>query len=187
MAVPSQRTWVSGDTLTAAQLQSDVRNSVNFLINRPMVKVYNSADWVNWAAAGTLYLTTWDSEVYDTDTMHSTASNTARITFTTAGVYTIKHKLKLPIPGTAWGGSSRIQTEWRLNGTGTSIDINLSNPNDANVATGHTHAFDYKAAAADYIELYAGFTAGGPAAINPALVSGSAQTVASALWIGTGA
>ena len=187
MAVPSQRTWVSGDTLTAAQLQSDVRNAVNFLINPPMVKVYNSADWTNWAADGTQYLTLWDSESYDTDTMHSTASNTGRITFTTAGVYRISTKLKVPAPGTAWTGGSRIVLEWRLNGTATVVDVQISNPQDGNVASGHSHTFDYMATAADYIQLYTGFSAGAVASLNPALTGGATQTTASALWIGTGA
>lgn len=40
-------------------------------------------------ANNTLTAVNLDSEEYDTDTMHSTSSNNSRITFTTAGTYTV--------------------------------------------------------------------------------------------------
>jgi hypothetical protein len=50
-------------------------------------RVYNSGNQTISNATWTDL--TFDSELYDTDTMHDTSSNTNRITFTTAGVYVV--------------------------------------------------------------------------------------------------
>lgn len=55
--------------------------------NPPACQAYNSTNLSipnNVATAVTM-----NSEAYDTDTMHSTSANTSRVTFTTAGIYTI--------------------------------------------------------------------------------------------------
>lgn len=56
-----------------------------FLYTPPMVRAYNSANIAT--TTGTTTALTFDSERFDTDTMHSTSSSTGRITFTTAGEY----------------------------------------------------------------------------------------------------
>lgn len=187
MAVPSQATQTAGATLTAAYLNDDVRDAVNFLTNVPAVKVYNTVNWKNWSASGSLFQTTWDSEAYDTNTMHSTSVNTERITFTTAGVYEIATNLRVVAPGVAWSNSGRISIEVRLNAGATVIYESVTNPNAANVASAHQFRFNYKFAAADYIELWAGYTDGGVASINPALTGTEKDTFMVATWAGTGA
>ena len=44
---------------------------------------------------------TFDSEAFDTDSMHSTTSNTSRITINTAGVYSLNAHINSPVGGTA--------------------------------------------------------------------------------------
>lgn len=64
-----------------------VRDALNFLANPPAAQAYMSAaQTINDAAITTLL---YNSEVFDTDTMHSTAVNTNRLTFTSAGLYLI--------------------------------------------------------------------------------------------------
>lgn len=87
MAVPSQGTVAVGDKITASLWNDDVRDAVNFLISPPRVKVYKTA---NQSIADSTYaLLTWNAEAFDSDTMHDNVTNTARITFTTAGTYQI--------------------------------------------------------------------------------------------------
>lgn len=59
--------------------------------NPPACRVFNSAPQsIPDAGAGTETTITFDSERYDTDTMHSTAVNTSRITFNTVGIYVVQ-------------------------------------------------------------------------------------------------
>ena len=76
MAIPVEDTISVGGKITAAWANSDVRDAVNFLIAPPRVHAYASA--AQTLASPTVTLITFDSEQYDTDTMHSTASNTGQ-------------------------------------------------------------------------------------------------------------
>lgn len=58
------------------------------LANPPSCRVFNSVA-ISHATTATWQALTFDSERRDTDTMHSTVSNTGRITFTTAGLYLV--------------------------------------------------------------------------------------------------
>ena len=64
-----------------------VRDDLEWLVDRPGCAVYNSATQNVTNASNTVL--TADSELYDLDSMHSTVSNTSRITATTAGKYRI--------------------------------------------------------------------------------------------------
>lgn len=62
-----------------------VRNNLEFLIDPPAASVYNSADQT--VADNTPTDLTADSEFFDNDSIHSTSTNTARLTIVTAGRY----------------------------------------------------------------------------------------------------
>ena len=68
MAVPSQGTVAVGDKITASLWNDDVRDAVDFLISPPQCKLRKSVTQVIPNAVYTAI--TWDTEVYDTDTMH---------------------------------------------------------------------------------------------------------------------
>lgn len=75
-----------GDILTAAWCDQ-VRDNEEFLIDPPACSVFASAGQVvNDATVTTL---TANSETFDNDSMHSTSSNTSRITAQTAGRYDV--------------------------------------------------------------------------------------------------
>ncbi len=102
---------------------------------------------------------TFDTETWDTDTMHSTVSNTSRLTFTTGGMYILTC-------GVQWAANatgSRIV--WvRVNGTtvyGYNQRINLSAVPFTMEVTGI-----YKATANDYAECLVRQSSGGNLAAN---------------------
>ena len=65
-----------------------VRAGLNYLANPPACRVWhNTTQSIPHAASTGLV---FNSERYDTDSMHSTSSNTGRITFNTAGLYLVQ-------------------------------------------------------------------------------------------------
>ena len=89
-------------------------------------------------------MTTWDEELYDTDGMHDTVTNNSRITFKTAGKYSIS-----------------AQSEWGINSGGFRFMDIIKNGVDsiarvrdlAENASEHNIAFVGEFAVNDYIEL----------------------------------
>lgn len=118
-------------------------------------RVYNSAD--ESIPDGTFTVVTFDSERYDTDTMHSTSSNTGRITFTTAGIYNVHAQIQWDVPGT---NGFNFQAEIRLNGATIIALVNIENAN-TNSFVRMEIATDYQFAAADYVELLVSQNTGG--------------------------
>lgn len=94
---------------------------------------------------GATTVLTFDSETYDNDNMHSTSSNTGRITFNTAGAYTVIGYVNYP------STTGYVYVEFRLNGT-TVLAAN-SVPAVSGDATVVTPAMDYLFAPSDYIEM----------------------------------
>jgi hypothetical protein len=84
--IPNEVTFVAGAVLTAAQLNTNLRDAINFLItNAPMCVVRQTAN--QSLVASTYAPITFDAEDRDNDGMHSTVSNTSRMTAQTAGWY----------------------------------------------------------------------------------------------------
>ena len=81
------KTWTAGSVLTASDLNAELRDPLITLLSTPRVAVSNSTGHSH--TSGTSLLLTWDTEAYDTDNLHSTSTNTSRITATTAGLYQI--------------------------------------------------------------------------------------------------
>src|SRR3990167_9330990 len=72
-------------TPSAAQMNAHIRDNLNFLYGAPACRVYHNA--AQAITTGTQPDLAFNSERFDNDTMHSTSSNTGRITSTTAGRY----------------------------------------------------------------------------------------------------
>jgi hypothetical protein len=62
-------------------------DEISALLNVPAARVYMSSSQI--ASASTVTKVTFDSERFDTDTMHSTSTNTSRLTCNTSGIYNI--------------------------------------------------------------------------------------------------
>lgn len=174
------RTWVAGERPTAAQFNEEIRDWVAALANPPACRVnHNTTQSINDNTETALV---FNSERYDTDSMHSTSSNTSRITFNTAGLYVVGGTAALVNGSADW---VRVSLGIRLNGT-TSLgfqtvsDQNGSshNPHISNVTT-------YKFAVNDYVELTMLHDNTSNAARN-VVSAGNSSPEFWATWIGLG-
>lgn len=100
MAAPNTpKTWSSAEVVTAANMNTYVRDQQEWLLGsgtnaKPSCRVYNSAN-ISHTTSGTWQVVTFDSERWDTGGMHSTVTNTSRITIPTGcgGKYLIGYNL----------------------------------------------------------------------------------------------
>lgn len=161
----------AGDTWTAAMWNTYLRDNVNGLLTKPMVVARRTTTIT--AAANTDTQVTLDAEDYDTDGMHSTSSNTARLTATTAGLYLVSFQARL-----YYGGSSVNygRTTIYKNGTATiaARQTILMTGSDACYTTVSALV---ALAATDYVQTYIQTNAGG----GPMVYSGA---VFHACWVG---
>lgn len=82
--VPSPRTWTVGELLTAAKLNTDLRDGLNFLLAPPLAVMTKTSQSLT---SGSYTALLWPTELIDRDAGHSTSSNTSRYTAQTAGYY----------------------------------------------------------------------------------------------------
>lgn len=136
--------WVPGDVLTSAQVDV-LADDIQFLASPPMCRVTKSSG-TNVADTTSVALT-FDTEQYDSDSMHSTVSNTGRITFNTAGVYAIGAQASFETNAT---GYRRIYI--RSNGA-TTVAQGPDVAAHAGDITPVAVEGRFKAAAGDYIEV----------------------------------
>ena len=134
--------------LALAQLQEEYRAFRTR--ERPptaiQARVYNSGALT--IANNTATIPTFDSERWDTDTMHSTSANTSRLTCQTAGLYLI-------IGHISWAASAvgRRVLSILLNGATTLATDSRMPVTDAAIPTRQTCPAMYRLAAGDYVEL----------------------------------
>lgn len=75
------RTWATSDVVTAAMLNTNVRDNSNWLHNFHGCYLWKSA--AQTVANGNNDVISWNSELYDTDALHDPATNNSRITIPT--------------------------------------------------------------------------------------------------------
>lgn len=115
-------------------------------------RIFNSANIATVTATQTLL--TYDSELYDTDGMHSTSVNTSRLTCTVAGRYTIGAAVRWASNATGYR-----QVFFRLNG-GTVIG-SIIQPAVSGATTDQVINVPYMLAVGDYVECYVVQASGG--------------------------
>lgn len=85
--IPSEITWTTNQIVTAAQLNANLRDAINFIITPPLAILRQTvAQTVGNATAVPIL---FDTEDIDRDNGHSTTTNTSRYTAQTAGYYHI--------------------------------------------------------------------------------------------------
>jgi hypothetical protein len=153
-----------------------VRDGLNYLANPPACRVYNSATQAV-ADAVNLAPVLFNTEQYDTDSMHSTVTNTGRITFTTAGLYVVGAFVELA----AAADYVTCLLDIRLAGATRICGITCGDSDDGMLLTCSTV---YKFAAAEWIDIrvFQNNTAGAARNIS----SGIAGNGFWATWIGLG-
>lgn len=155
MATPYvKQTWADGDNTkpVSAARMGVIETGVFDAHYRPRCAVYASAP-LGFASAAVAVIT-FDTELYDSNSMHSTVSNTARITAPVAGTYLITGRCVWVANAT---GTRTLQA--RLNGT-TIIDDD-SHEGSAASSRALLVSRQYLLAASDYVELLGNQTSGG--------------------------
>ena len=115
--------------------------------------VYNSAG--QSLANETLVAITWDTELYDTDAIHSTATNTSR--FTVPSGLGGKWLLNVHIGWVGGGGAGYRGLRPYINGTANGFVYNYT----AGTGIATEYSLVYELAAADYVEIYGDQSSGG--------------------------
>jgi len=157
---------------------TSVKAALDYLANPPACRVYHNA--AQSIPDNTTTTLVFNSERYDTDTMHSTVSNTSRITFTNAGVYLVTLNFSFA-GGTAltWA-----QGRIRLNGA-TLLGLTDVPGAPASFSQSISVATTYKFAAGDYVEALAYQDNVPNVAVNVS-ASGNYSPEFAATWIGLG-
>jgi len=86
-AVPATRVWVAGEVVIDAYMNNNISAVLNFLLAKPMCKARQTVSQNLTSGSNTAL--TLDTEDYDNTGMHSTVTNTSRITAVYPGWYSI--------------------------------------------------------------------------------------------------
>lgn len=185
MAWTTPTTFTTGNVLTAAQLNTNLRDNTNFLFDPPACIATRASNQSIPNAAGTLVSFT-TADIVDTDTMHSTSTNPQNITFNTAGLYLVTINVEFDTNAT---GSRRV---WVADNLGSNFLIcavsNSAIGGSDQVQLCATGLYAAAAASAAVARVYQ--NSGG--ALNLLGTSSAADTITqpasaySATWIGNG-
>lgn len=149
MAYTAIAAFATGEVVTAAKM-----NQIqDYLVDGSGARVYNNASIS--VANATLTALTFNNERYDTDTYHSTSSNTSRLTAPAPGLYRISGVVRFAANAT---GDRRVAIQ--LNGS-TIIAYNIVNAVSGGGVTILTISTDYQLTTSDYVELMAYQASGG--------------------------
>lgn len=143
LPVPNQRTWSAGDIVTAAELNSNIRDAVNFLESPPVAVLQQTS--VQSCANGAFTPIAMDAEVVDSYNGHSTVSNTSRYVAQVAGWY-------LALGRYATGGTLDTKRMACISVTGVLQRNNELDSPDADLHTPQCDAIVF-CNVGDYIEL----------------------------------
>jgi hypothetical protein len=177
MAFTTPKTWSLGNTLTAADLNTYVRDNIAWLAtDRPFCRVRRTA--LQATVSGTNFFVTFDAEDWDNQAMHSTVTNTGRITIPAGGngKYVIAG-------GFAYSASAtgRRDIFIRKNGT-TYVGRDMRTAVSGIVTEFSLHVYD-AAVAGDYYEI--GGVQDSGVALNVDVASALAQPWFMARWLAT--
>ena len=174
--LPSFRTWVAGEIVTAAYLNSNVRDAGNFFLSWPVCETRQTLaqSLTNSTATTILY----DTNDIDTDSGHSTSTNTSRYTGKTAGRFQISGGI-----GYASNATGQRWVEWQKNGTSINGGGVLAAPVNGQITRLPARTMTvFLNGSTDYVELMGLQTSGG--ALNTA-VSAADQPTLSVRMVGT--
>ena len=130
-SVPVQRTWVTGEIVTAAEMNSNIRDSVNFLLTTPRcILGLSTLTTVSDSTTPTSII--WDTLYVNTDNMSSPPSN--RMYAKTAGrfefeFYVHYNAFTTTISTVMCGIQYNNSTAW---GSGTKLDEDVRQTTGAN-------------------------------------------------------
>lgn len=165
MAWTTPRTWATNETLTAANMNTHVRDALNWLANdHPRCRATRTA--TQSMASGGVAVSFTGTETYDVGSMHDGATNPSRITVPSggAGVYTI-------VGWAAMDNSTATRTyaEIRLNGTQTLGEVVATPPSTSGAHMNPSAIM--LLAVGDYVELFINHNAGASVNVTAAAMA----------------
>lgn len=169
--LPNPRTWSVGEVVTAALVNAELRDALNFMLQAPYCEV--SHNTTQSIANNTAVEVTFNTEWYDTDSMHDTATNNSRITSATTGIYLVTAQVAFA-PNTT--GTREL---WLRRSDGTVYGRQSFNPANNNNGFLST-AWHVPLTAGQYVETFAFQNSGGALNISNALGGGTRM---SARWV----
>lgn len=176
MAWTSPPLWVAATTLTASQMNGNIRDNLIQLHDAPSARVHRTT--AQAIAAGVTESLSFNSERYDNDTIHDVSTTPQRLTCRTAGVYLITGSVEWDSGGT--GGMRTLQIALNSGNLLTSTNI----PGAATGAAQHQSVSTlYKLAVGDYVSLDVRTTND---ALNINVTANSSPEFAMT-WVSTGA
>jgi hypothetical protein len=161
--------FTAGQILTEAQLDT-LSDDIAFLANPPKVRLRATA--AQNIATGSITAINFAVEDYDTQGLHSTSSNTSRITIVTAGTYTFKGGVLF---GSSAGGTYRY-VDFLKNGVSLHGGIKVPPVADCSLII----SVDLALSAGDYVQFRAGQDTGADLSVNDA---SHQRTFFSARWV----
>jgi hypothetical protein len=178
MAWTTPRTWVTAETVTASILNSHVRDNLDFLYNKDRVRVYRSAD-KSIADSATEYVN-WTDEDYDTNGLHSTVSNNARLTAQVDGMYVVTFNASFDSNSTGRRVISIRKNDSTTDGTGGTRYGSVSSPAVTGLNTYLSLTTHIYLSATDYVVATVYQNSGGALNMNSLNANSSFQMV----WVG---
>ena len=173
--VPVEITWTAGQIVTAAQLNSNLRDAINFIIGPPLCicrqTLAQSIANTTWAGL------TFDTEDINRDSMHSTVTNTSRLTAVTAGWYRLEAS-----SGFVSNATGQRAFEWAVN-TSRRSPASWINATAGGLATMSHWAVTLFLNVGDFVEALAWQNSGG--ALNTASGTAENQAYVAAQWAST--
>lgn len=174
--VPSFRTWATSDVVTAAMLNSNIRDAGQFWVsNRPraLLRQTVAQNLLN----NTPTAITYDVEDLDNDGGHSTSSNTSRYVAQTAGWYHVTGLVSYSTNTTGARG-----TRIGVNGSTVNASQSLAQTSASSAATGILATRLVFLNAADYVEIFGFQLSGGTLATNAATDGACNMSI---FWLGS--
>jgi len=154
------RTWLPGETVTDLLMNAQLRDPLQLLggndgeigVSAPCARVYHSASQTVGHASNTALQ--FDSERFDTDSIHDPVTNNTRLTVPVAGKYLIVGQVRF-----ASNLSGERSLAIRLNGTTelAALVVDAVNGDITEMIVTTIHEL----AASDYVELMAYHNSGG--------------------------
>ena len=156
-------------TYPSATYNTYTAQNINNLIVPPMCRLEKSAG----ASITNGSVFTWNVESFDTDDMHSTSSNTGRITINTAGVYLVTFTYLINFSGTVTKEQPQIAKSGSAYQYGMKYGSAVTN-------AGNTFQTVVACGVNDYLEALINFTGGSSFTVD----GNTASTSFSAVWVG---
>ena len=126
-AVPAPRTWVTGEVVTAAEMNTNISDVLTFALAPPILQARQivSQSIANSTSPGTAV--TYTAEDVDSSGMHSNVTNTSRATAVYPGYYRFSGGIPYVANATGQRGGYATVNGSALNGSNTLLNTTAAN------------------------------------------------------------